>query len=104
MITFAIEYIILMCYNGVKMSTSLYYEFPKDKIFLGYRLKFFLAPVLWDHDGSCHGKPIHVDKRIYPILNKVIKSNDNELGLRDSAIKLKKLIRKHKHILLSLEG
>ncbi len=44
------------------MSTNLYYESNTEKErYLGKDLKYILAPILWEHDGTLHGDSILIN-------------------------------------------
>jgi hypothetical protein len=95
------------------MSTSLYaeYNISRDK-YVGYDIKFILAPIIWEHDGSLSGDDVLIDKdTTFFHEDKKINVYQLLLGLCHSerygeeANKLVKMIEKSEGgILLSLKG
>lgn len=98
------------------MSTSLYWEPVVDKEqYLGKDLKWVLAPLLWEHDGSLSGSPIAItlDYKFWDEENGThVRMQDFLVGLSKrsddtgkEAQKLLKLLSKHvEGIFISLKG
>lgn len=94
------------------MSTSLYYELPVPDQFLGYGLKFIIAPIVWGHDGSLGGEQTLITKdtefyvndksvKLYEFLKGIALGKDDVAG---EAQKLVELIDQYDSVFISLKG
>jgi len=86
------------------MSTNLYWRpLPKnpDGEFLGYQLKFILAPCLWDHDGSLSAEWTTVGPDALDFLRGVAACGDKR---GEEAQRLIDLIEKYGAVEIALMG
>lgn len=87
------------------MSTNLYYrpvpKQPKESCF-AYQLKFHIAPLLWEHDGSLSSEWTTVGKELIPYLKGLTSAGNEEVSRE--AKKLIMLIEKYDEVQLSLQG
>jgi len=57
------------------MSTNLYYNTISKNKNIGYAIKWILAPLIWEHDGSLGSEPTYINK-------------DSEFYMNDKSIRL----------------